>query len=134
MSPTDEDGPPTTVRVLLSDRIDATWRPVGLSADTEHTDPPERLTFESPPPLAARRLPVQGIVDRRQALGPAMVGIKVITPSGTLVETLRVPVGGNYGPSPADPAWFSERIDPRAAMGGGLAAYAAMAGLLGLTR
>jgi hypothetical protein len=134
MSPTDEDGRPTTVRALLSDRTDATWRPTGLSADTEQTEPAERLTFDPPPPLAARRLPVQGIVDRRQALGPAMMDVKLITPSGKLVEVLRVPVGGNYGPSPADPARFSERVNPRTAVCGVLAPYAAAACLLGFVR
>lgn len=133
MSPTDEDGRPTTVRALLSDRTDATWRPAALSADTEQPEPPARLTFESPPPLAARRLPVQVIIDRRQALGPAMVNIQLIQ-GKTLVETLRVPVGGNYGPSPADPARLSQRFNPRTAVGGVLAPYAAASSLLGFAR
>jgi|ERR1700744_5765454 hypothetical protein len=133
MSGTDEEGRPTTVRALLSDRTDATWRPAALSADAEQPEPPDRLTFESPPPLAERRLPVQGFVDRRQALGPAMVDVKLIM-GGTLVETLQVPVGGNYGPSPADPARFSERVNPRTAVCGALAPYAAAACLLGYAR
>src|SRR5947209_2958073 len=101
MSPPDDDTRSVAAGTTLQyGRDDATWRPSALQTDDETQQPLTGLTFASPPPPAARRIPVQGSVDRRIALDPAMVDVKVSS-GGKVLETLRVPVTRNYGPSPA---------------------------------
>src|SRR5262249_10563142 len=86
-----------------------------LTDDGQNQLPPERPVFVSPPPIGLRRVPVQGSVDRRAALSPTLIDTKLIRKDGTWDATLRFPLFGNYGMSPSDPGWWSERLTPRLA-------------------
>jgi len=74
----------------------------------------------------ALRLPKQGSVDRSVPLSSYLVTIAITDRDGNVIEKLGTPVGGPYGAVPGDPAWFSERVDPRLAVCQVLSAYSAM--------
>jgi hypothetical protein len=51
-------------------------------------------------------LPAQAAVDRSELLRPATIPVEVIE-DGVVKKVLEVPIGGDYGPLPADPAWVA---------------------------
>jgi hypothetical protein len=115
---------------------DPTWqtRPSGSPTDVLSPEPgaivtrvrsPREYRY-APPEPAVENLPVQAAVHRSDPLPPTFVDIEVVTPSGTVLQILRYPEYGPYGGDPSDPARFSDRANPRTAICGALAPYAAV--------
>jgi hypothetical protein len=73
---------------------------------------------------AEAKLPALGVVDRHARLSFGTLD-RPVRQDGTVIQILRYPVFGSYGPDPNDPAWFSHRIGGRVAVCNALAPYAA---------
>lgn len=120
---------------------DPTWQrlPAGSPSDVLSREPgatstrvrPPREYVYAPREPAVENLPVQAAVNRSDPLQPTFVDIEVITPSGTVLQILRYPEFGPYGGDPNDAAWFSDHVNPRSAICGVLAPYAAVRCLAG---
>jgi hypothetical protein len=121
---------------------DRPWpnRALGLASD-ETLIPGEPGTGESvqlPPTEYAyaprqppqQQLPVQAVVNRLSPLEPMLVDIEILS-DGKVIQILRYPEFGPYGPDPNDPGWFSTPVNPRAVCAV-LAPYAAARCLAGV--
>lgn len=71
----------------------------------------------------ALKLPIQATVDRATPPDIFLVATEVTDSTGRVIETLKNPVGGPYGPLPADPGYFPA-VDPRLAVCHVLSGYA----------
>jgi hypothetical protein len=81
----------------------------GVRVRTRIGDQPVPFPPPPPPPPWSPALPIQATVDRPAPLQPTMVDTPVMDDQGNVLLLLRNPVGGPYGPMPADPAWFRRR-------------------------
>jgi hypothetical protein len=104
-------------------RLLAQFAPNAVARDVDavqRRNPPRHQYMPSP---AGPLLPVQSVVDRTTVLEPMLVDT-AITHNGKVLEILRYPVFGPYGPLPSDPARFADDVNPRTALCGVLAPYA----------
>jgi hypothetical protein len=71
-------------------------------------------------------LPIQAVVDRAVPLSYApLIDQEVRNPkTNELIQILRGPVDGPYGPDPGDPAWFPPQVNGRIAVCQVLSSYA----------
>lgn len=72
----------------------------------------------------ALKLPIQATVDRATPLDIFLVPTEVTDSTGRVIEIIEDPVGGPYGPLPADPGNFPASADPRLAVCHILSGYA----------
>jgi hypothetical protein len=70
-------------------------------------------------------VPVQAAVDRTEFLAPTLVDLKVRLKNGTVILIIKKPIFGNFGSDPMDPCRWAPGVDPRTAICGALAPYAA---------
>jgi hypothetical protein len=70
-------------------------------------------------------IPIQAVVNRSELLQIFMVDTPIVDPTtGRVLQILKDPPWGAYGPVPGDPAWFSPMVDSRRAVCQVLSSYA----------